>query len=505
MNTKNTINCVVDYEGAMGTSKILTSLAFAVVLGLTWLPLFCVWSISGVLAPFIGLYRVLFYGAFILCFATLHLLRNRLRALISDIKTLCLSCLLIAGFTVLSVAAGHAFIPSTWLLLAAVGRGMATGLMFACTLPSIARTIEASGLHVLIRALGLAALGALGITMSHQLGVLVDCVLLVAFPLFLCVIVALAHRKAQPPQLPGAQAQGALQPPQAPQPQGQPQSPQENVRLDTYHYKKNISVAMVIIGVAMGVVLQELFFVVPTVYMGIAVVLGMLVALNSVTLRLRLIKSSINCFVAVRMLCPYLLCLVMVLPFAKYHVFLLMVGMVVALWTYNILFRTGICAEVSEQLSIDPLDAYGASFLYQSLGLFLGMFLSFIFQWFGSTIHPYVILITAFLLATAMSFLLTDKRSTPSWYLRKRESDSVLRRSCDFVAKKYGLTARENDVLFLVAKGRNAQYVALELSISSSTAKTHMKRLYAKLNVHSQQELLGVVDKAAFRRENDIS
>jgi DNA-binding CsgD family transcriptional regulator len=80
-----------------------------------------------------------------------------------------------------------------------------------------------------------------------------------------------------------------------------------------------------------------------------------------------------------------------------------------------------------------------------------------------------------------------------------------LRKSCTFAAKKYGLTAREEDVLLLLAKGRTARYIASELMITSSTAKTHMKRLYAKLNVHSQQELLDTIDGMAFKRPEDAA
>ena len=60
----------------------------------------------------------------------------------------------------------------------------------------------------------------------------------------------------------------------------------------------------------------------------------------------------------------------------------------------------------------------------------------------------------------------------------------------------YGLTAQEGRVLDLCSKGKNARNVADEMGVSLNTAKSHMRTLYAKLAVHSQQELIKLVDAA---------
>ena len=49
-------------------------------------------------------------------------------------------------------------------------------------------------------------------------------------------------------------------------------------------------------------------------------------------------------------------------------------------------------------------------------------------------------------------------------------------------------------MFFLLAKGRNAAYVQKELVISEGTVRTHMRNIYRKLDVHSQQELMDLVD-----------
>ena len=67
-------------------------------------------------------------------------------------------------------------------------------------------------------------------------------------------------------------------------------------------------------------------------------------------------------------------------------------------------------------------------------------------------------------------------------------------RRCDQVADTYLLSRRETDVLYLLAKGRNVGYIKEKLYISEGTAKTHVHHVYKKLNVHSQQELMALID-----------
>ena len=52
------------------------------------------------------------------------------------------------------------------------------------------------------------------------------------------------------------------------------------------------------------------------------------------------------------------------------------------------------------------------------------------------------------------------------------------------------LTERETEILKCILLGLTAPTIAERLSISENTAKTHMRRIYRKLEVHSRQELL---------------
>ena len=61
------------------------------------------------------------------------------------------------------------------------------------------------------------------------------------------------------------------------------------------------------------------------------------------------------------------------------------------------------------------------------------------------------------------------------------------------LAREHKLTPRETEVLGLLAHGRSIPYVRDALIISRDTAATHAKHIYAKLDVHSRQELIDLV------------
>lgn len=67
-------------------------------------------------------------------------------------------------------------------------------------------------------------------------------------------------------------------------------------------------------------------------------------------------------------------------------------------------------------------------------------------------------------------------------------------RRCDAVAKLFLLSARETEVLYLLAKGRSMNHIMEDLVISEGTAKTHINHVYKKLGVHSRHELLDLIE-----------
>ncbi len=73
---------------------------------------------------------------------------------------------------------------------------------------------------------------------------------------------------------------------------------------------------------------------------------------------------------------------------------------------------------------------------------------------------------------------------------------ALWQRKIDAVIQRYELTARQQEVFRMLVRGRNAPYIAETFVISISTAKAHIHNIYRKLDVHSQQELINLVEEA---------
>ena len=58
----------------------------------------------------------------------------------------------------------------------------------------------------------------------------------------------------------------------------------------------------------------------------------------------------------------------------------------------------------------------------------------------------------------------------------------------------YKLSAREAEVLRFLSKGRSVPYMREAMTLSKSTIETHIKHIYAKVDVHSKQELIDLIE-----------
>lgn len=73
-------------------------------------------------------------------------------------------------------------------------------------------------------------------------------------------------------------------------------------------------------------------------------------------------------------------------------------------------------------------------------------------------------------------------------------SKGSFKRKCDEISETYLLSGREREVIQLLARGHNAAFIMNELCISKSTVKTHINHIYKKLDIHTQQELLNMME-----------
>jgi DNA-binding CsgD family transcriptional regulator len=66
--------------------------------------------------------------------------------------------------------------------------------------------------------------------------------------------------------------------------------------------------------------------------------------------------------------------------------------------------------------------------------------------------------------------------------------------ACRNVGNLARLSTREQDILELLAMGRGNENIAKRLNISLNTVRTHTQKVYTKLDVHSRQELIELVE-----------
>ncbi len=68
------------------------------------------------------------------------------------------------------------------------------------------------------------------------------------------------------------------------------------------------------------------------------------------------------------------------------------------------------------------------------------------------------------------------------------------RKKCEAVADTFMLSRRETEVLFYLARGFKSTYIQEKLFISEGTAKTHIRHIYRKVDVHNQSDLMKLVN-----------
>lgn len=84
-----------------------------------------------------------------------------------------------------------------------------------------------------------------------------------------------------------------------------------------------------------------------------------------------------------------------------------------------------------------------------------------------------------------VSFLGGGETPADTAVVKKQE----LANRCQALARKHGLSPREEEVLLLLAQRKTVGSIERELFIANGTAKTHIRHIYRKLDIHSRDEL----------------
>ena len=76
-----------------------------------------------------------------------------------------------------------------------------------------------------------------------------------------------------------------------------------------------------------------------------------------------------------------------------------------------------------------------------------------------------------------------------------RQLGALFQQRCEEVGAKFGLSPRETEIMQMLGRGHNPTFIARTLVLSLSTVRTHIRNLYNKMGVGSQEELIALIDE----------
>ena len=117
-----------------------------------------------------------------------------------------------------------------------------------------------------------------------------------------------------------------------------------------------------------------------------------------------------------------------------------------------------------------------------------------------------VLMATSLLLACL--FMSTSESPYESWGMvrpAEHAAEGDIDTACRTLALDNLLTARETEILPFLAQGRSRKVIAEKLVLSENTIKTYISNVYSKLGVHTQQELIDLVQKKGREAGDDAA
>ena len=99
----------------------------------------------------------------------------------------------------------------------------------------------------------------------------------------------------------------------------------------------------------------------------------------------------------------------------------------------------------------------------------------------------------------SLALLLSDRKNLQTGWGMVRPGDietavDNFEMGCTLVCRQNNLTAREEEIFILLAKGLTRASICGELTLSKETVKTHIRNIYRKMDIHSQQEVFVAVE-----------
>lgn len=155
----------------------------------------------------------------------------------------------------------------------------------------------------------------------------------------------------------------------------------------------------------------------------------------------------------------------------------------------------------ARNVPLNWLAGWSTACLY--LGLTLGYFLVDVGVGLFDAAPLVVVSLLAFVLMLAALLITSTENDSKAWGSLRPSGVHALRPyfhdAVAVLAQSVDLTERQREVYGLLCQGRSKKEIASELFLSQETVKVHMRNVYRRFDVHSQQELRRLLEAEEVR------
>ena len=170
-------------------------------------------------------------------------------------------------------------------------------------------------------------------------------------------------------------------------------------------------------------------------------------------------------------------------------------------WDLIVLFAWLTLSDVAQHSKLPAPWVFGIGWACYTAPFAIGSMMSPAYS--GDEHDAVIVVALMFVLLLVSSFCLEMRDQDTKWLFAELRGEPVsapadyrsLEERCEEVGKQHKLTPRELEIMQLLCKGRTKAYIAETLYLTENTVKGHTKHIYSKLDVHSKQELLDLVER----------
>lgn len=210
-----------------------------------------------------------------------------------------------------------------------------------------------------------------------------------------------------------------------------------------------------------------------------------------------------------RMLFPFLVVSLVPMAFFTGLVYALCNLLLLASYVFLVMVSLFFEVQAARDRSASPLYFVGMSQTALSVGVMAGFALGLLASAAGAIDYGVlsavalglVVLLAIFVTFAPVHDAVGEGRPERETAQGEHPEQGRWRTRCAAVAQEAGLSARETEVFYLLAKGRGIEHIQNKLCISSHTVKSHTYNIYRKMGINSREELLDAIEAAPAEEE----